>query len=325
MPKSNDSPQLITSLPLTAEAREDLLDQLFAEDMPHHGELFVPGNSFYIHGTSHTQAQHMVKNLCSWLGIKPGYIGLEYESQPSSTTQGQRHSIFLESRVVKDEFLLGAALAHALVRYLLEERKQIHLLDPSEQLSLVATGTIVFGLGIVTANGLYPGKTHSKDHRELLGTIPLSEYMAMLHGFLWQRAIPEHAYANSLAPWTAQSLNVPKAKKPILIVQQQYHLDRQKRYERIGLIWIILLVVGLGSFVLFQRVKPLSSEAKKLQEQIVLLQQLKRTCNNSVSYTKQYADMSDIQTIRSINAEELRCKSLENQLLSAQQTYEQTR
>jgi hypothetical protein len=320
MPDS-DSPQLITTLPLTAEAREELLEKLFAQELPHHGELFVPGNSFYIHGTSHVQAAHMLKSLCHWLGIKPGYIGLEFESNPTVVSQGQRHSIFLESRVVKNELLLGAMLAHALVRFLLEERKQIHLLDANEQLSLVATGTIVFGLGIVTANALQPGLSHKQDHKNLLGSVPVSEYGAMLHGFLWQRAVPEHAYLNSLAPWTARLLGVKKAKKPILAIKQQYHTELQKRYQLVGLVWVALLSIGIGSFTLLQRVKPLSPRAQELQEQIVQLQVLREKCAVSVAYNKQYADMYDIQTERRINAEEMRCQSIQNELTNAEQSY----
>lgn len=320
MPDS-DSPQLITTLPLTAEAREELLEKLFAQELPHYGELFVPGNSFYIHGTSHAQAVHMLKSLCHWLGIKPGYIGLEFESRPAVNTQGQRHSIFLESRVVKNELLLGATLAHALVRYSLEERKQIHLIEANEQLSLVSTGSVVFGLGIVTANALQPGLSHKQDHKNLLGSVPVGEYVAMLHGFLWQHAVPEHAYASSLAPWAAKLLGVKKPKKPILAIKQQYHTELQKRFQRVGLAWIALLSIGIGGFMLLQRVKPLSPRAKELQEQITQLQKQREQCAVSVAYNKQYADMYDIQTERRINAEEMRCRSIQNELTSAEQSY----
>lgn len=323
MPNDTPTSPLITSLPLTAEAREDLLEQLFASELPHHGEIFVPGSSFYVHGTTHAQAKHMLKALCTWLGIKPGYIGIEFESMPSTAAQGQRHTIFLESNVVKDELLLGAVLAHALVRYLLEERKQVHLFDPNEQLSLVATGTVVFGLGIVILNALRPSRKYTKYRHELLGTLPLHEYGAMVHGFLWQRAVPQHAFMQNLTPWSAQILQVPKSKKPIPIIRQQYHFQQQKRYEIIGLVWLLFLVICIGGFVIFQRVKPDSQEIKDLKERVALLQGLKQKCSDTLNYTKLYADMTDILTVRSVNTEELRCKSLSNELLSAEQALNQ--
>lgn len=321
---NQENPQLITTLPLTAEAREDLLAGLVAEELPHYGELFVPGNSFYVHGTPQARANHMAKSLCTWLGIKPGYIGLKLESAPPTSTQGQRHTIFLESHVLRDEFLLGATLAHALVRYILEERKQIHLLDPMDQLSLVATGTVVFGLGVVVANGLNPSKFHQKDTNNLLGNLPVSEYGAMLHGFLWQRGVPEHSYMNSLTPWVTKVLGAPKPTHPILAIKHQTHELRSKRYQKFGLLWIAALSLGIGAFLLVQRVRPQTGEARSLQEKIMLLQELKQVCNNSVDYTTHYSDLSDIQVVRRINAEAARCKSLQNQLHEAERSYEKT-
>lgn len=317
-----ETPSLITSLPLTAEAREKFLMKIFHGELPHQGELFVPGNSFYIHGSSHAKASHMVHKLCEWLGIKPGYIGLKFESQPEASSPGHHHTIFIETRVVHNEMLLGAVLAHALTRYLLEERKQVHMTDAFEQLSITATATIVFGLGIVVANGLQPGRVYARDRDELLGDLPKGEYGAMLHGFLWQRAIPTHAYINSLAPWTSELLGVERGKRPVLAVRQLFHTERQRKYQTIGLWWSGLIVITIAGFVATQALGLDNRHARELHEKVRLYEQLVISCNNSLAYTKQYSDLSDIQTQRAVNAEELRCTSLENRLKNAQTAYE---
>lgn len=313
---------LITTLPLTAEAREKFLAELFQDELPHMGELFVPGNSFYIHGSSHARALHMLGNLCEWLGIKPGYIGVEFESHPEADLPGHRHTIFIESSVARNEMLLGATLAHALTRYLFEERKQIRVADTYEQLSVLATATIVFGLGVVVANGLEPGQRYTAVRGELLGDVPPREYGAMLLGFLWQRAIPEHAYINSLAPWTSKLLGVTPSKRPINAVRQLVHAQRQKKYQTIGLWWVSFIVLMIVVYLVAHMRGLHNPQAAQLKEKVRLHEKLVSTCKSSLAYTTQYSDLSDIQTQRAVNAEELRCKSLENQLESAQNAYE---
>lgn len=311
--------QLITGLPLTAEARESMLERLFRDDIPHTGELFIPGHQFYIQGTPQIQARHILKTLCHWLGIKPGYIGLQFETQPDNEAPGHRHTIFLERYVMHDELLLGATIAHALTRYLLEQRKHIYLHDSGEQQSLIATGTIVFGLGLIVINGLDSNtKQAQKNRHELLGALPQREYAAMLLCFLHQRSIATRSYQNHLAPSAAVLLGAPKPKKPIPIMHERYHLRQQKRFEKIGIAWLLLLSIGLGVFIVLQGADAHDDDRRKLETEVTTLKKQKKECDRSVAYSKQYTDTSDLQTVRNNNAAALRCESLGNQLRSAE-------
>ena len=307
---------LVTSMPLTAEARESWLHDMFSELLPHYGELLVPRDSFYDGPSSHKRAQHVLKNLCAWLGIKPGYVGLIFESDPEEDSGG-RYNIYLESAVVRDDFLLGATLAMALTRYLLEEKKQIHL-PADEQRLLIGTASILFGLGLVIANGL-----HHEDHdAQLLGSLSASQYAAMLHGFFRQRRIAMRMYQAYLPPWTAQLLDVPKPARLGRIAAEAYHRQRHGRYQTIGVIWIIILVLGLGGYVLFQRAQSESPETRQKHEQLELLQYVHNECVKTYEYNRRFVDTSDLQAERNMNAEAARCQSIGNELKNAQFEYQ---
>lgn len=321
MAKKPTSPNhLITSLPLTAEAREQLLTELFADKLPHIGELFVPGNGFYVNGNPEQQAKHMVQDLCEWLGVKPGYIGLEFESEvKQQPTKIHIHTIYVDIETANNELLLGAMLAHALVRYVIEEKMQIFLKNTDDQHSLLATGTIVFGLGVVTANGLIPSKKYSDKIKEILGPLPKSEYGAMLYGYIWQHNIPEQNYENCLAPWTATMIGISKSKNPTQLVKRQYLNDLHMRYQTIGISWVVIVGVIVGGFLVLNRVSPPNKQVMSLQQQMRQLQFDKQSCEDQVAYDRLYTDTTDLQAQRAINAQKQRCTSLDNQLKNIDQ------
>ncbi len=310
-----DSAPLITSVPLTAEAREEWLHDLFADSLNHYGELFIPRDSFYSGLGASQKAERMLKVLCEWLTIKPGYISLEFESNPKAK-KPKHYCVYIESHVAQSEFLLAAKLAIALTRYLLEEKKQIHL-NADEQRALIATASVTFGLGIVLANGM----EHDHDVIELLGPTPPSEYAAMVHGFTRQRSMPLRLYQAYLAPWAAELLDVKKPKRPSRAVAHAYANERHKRYQLIGIVWLLVVAIGIGGFVVSQRAIPESKSSKEAHENMDFMRDLYSKCDASYGYNKQFTDATDLQAERSLRAEATRCQSLKNEYESAQSYY----
>lgn len=315
----------LTKVPLTAEAREKLLEELFADELPHPGELFIPDDSFYNANTGHKQAEHMMKLLCRWLGIKPGYIGLEFEFSKNTTVDGRRYTIYIELSTLKDEFVLGGFLAHALTCYLVEQRKQIHLPDTDQHAALLASASIMFGLAIVVMNGLDPSYNllqRLKHNISSLRGFPLSNYIQMSLSFFRRHQINQNTFHFSLAPWTEKRLGLKKFRRPSRAVHDVRHKIKVANSKLLGLGWLALLILCLGSFVIFQRIKPMSAKLKTAEQNVSLLNNLTRLCKDAVAYDRQYADTSDIQTVRALNAESLRCQSLENRYNAAEQHYQ---
>ncbi|HSX46796.1 MAG TPA: hypothetical protein VLF87_02295 [Patescibacteria group bacterium] len=314
---------LITDVPVAAEAREALLERLFASQLPHNGELFVPGDDFYGHQSPREQAGHMLVQLCTWLGIKPGYIALEIENSDRDVP-ASRYRIYIDQSSLINEFVLAAVLAHALCRYLLEERKQIRLPLPDQQAALLTTATVLFGLGLVISNGMVPGHAWLPNGRvkkstltTLLPDIPTEQYTHLLKGFLRRYDIPLSVYAFALAPWTAHRLKVPLPHHTTKVVAAAKHRVLMERMKLAGVAWLLFVSLGIGSFVLFQRAKPFSPQFKAANDQVSLLAQLIQTCESQVAYDRQYTDTSDIQSQRVVQAEDNRCQSLHNQYDSA--------
>lgn len=325
--QSTADQSLITEVPLTAEAREQLIIQLFADELPHTGEVFVPDDTFYVSGvTSHQVARHMVRQLCQWLGIKPGYIGLEFESGGGDRVDGSRYTIYLESAVLRDEFVLGGFLALVLTRYLLEERKQIRLPAHDQQASLLASASIVFGLGLVVSNGLRPSyklvNRFQRSRTSLLKGFPLANYEHMTLNFLRKYQVDHISYSHSLTPWAAKRMGVHAGKRLSHAVKAAQHKNRVASWKLAGVIWIGVVAFGIGGFVVLQHTKPLPAEAAAAKQTMALYQQLARACNDRVAYDQQYSDSGDIQAIRALNAEKQRCQSLQNQYEAAKQKYQ---
>lgn len=317
----------ITEVPLTAEAREKLIEQLFVDELPRTGEVFVPDDDFYYGTSSHKKAEHMVKVLCRWTGIKPGYIGLEFESGSSKTPDGKRYTIYLESSTLKDEFVLGAYLAYTLTRYLIEERKQIFLPEADQQAALLASASIVFGLGLVVANGISPAYSWVSRFRQhdthLLKNFPAYNYSQMTLNFLHKYRIDQNIYVHSLTPWTLKRMGLPKQRRTSHAIRDARHHIRVANAKLVGVCWILLLVVFIGGFVFIQRVRPLPRELAEASEKVSLFSELTRLCEDALAYDRRYSDTSDIQTMRSLNAEALRCQSLRNQHEAAERHYNQ--
>lgn len=316
---------LITEVPLTAEAREKFINQLFMDELPHQGEVFVPDDDFYRGSTAPKKAAHMVKMLCRWLGIKPGYINLELESGGTEVPDGSHYTIYVETSVLKDEFILGAYLAHALTRYLVEERKQVHLPETDQQAALLAGASVIFGLGPVIMNGLNPAYSWASDLRpsgHLLKNFPLSSYSHMTRNFLRKYRIDQASYLHSLTPWAVRRLGLPPSRHPSHAVRDARHSRRVANSKLAGVCWVVVLVIGISGFVFVQRVRPQSAETIEASQKVLLLHELTRVCADQLAYERQYADISDIQTVRALNAEALRCKSLQNHYEAAQRRLE---
>lgn len=313
-PNKTDTP-IITSVPLTAEAREGWLHEQFAEQIGHYGELFIPRDSFYQGKTPPQKANHMLQALCTWLSIKPGYIGLQLEGSHDAK-KSKHYEIFVDTQSQHNEFLLAATLAIALTRYWLEEKKQIHL-PADEQRALIATASVTFGLGIIIANGM----RHDEDASRLLGSIPPSEYAAMLHGYIHQKRLPNAYYHAYLAPWAADLLHIKKPRRPSHAVAWAYANERHERYQLLGLGWVLIIGFSIGIFVFAQRALPQSKNVREAYEQMTTAKSLYDTCRSSHEYNKQYTDAVDIQTERTLNAEAARCQSLKNQYEAATAHY----
>lgn len=317
----------VTNIPLTAESRETLLEKLFSEELPHPGEVFIPDDSFYLANVNtKKRAKHMVTSLCRWLGIKPGYIGLEFETGHGETADGTRHTIYIESFLLKDEFMLGAFLAYALTHYLVEERKQIRLTDTNQQEALLANASVMFGLGITVLNGLRSQHNWLKRIRGsqpvLLKSFPYITYLQLTRNYLRKYRIEPAMYNHSLVPWAAKGLGIDRSVRPTHAIRDIKHQIKVINIKLIGVGWILLLVLGIGGYTLLQRVSPISNNVREAEEKTVLLHNLVRLCNDELAYNRQYADHSDIQTMRALNAEELHCQSLKSQYDAANQEYQ---
>lgn len=320
---------LITEAPVTAEARESLLREQFSDDFPHDGKLLVPDDDFYISLEPTKQAAAMRDRLCAWLGIEAKRIGLVFEGAAHDANDSSHYRIFVEEVALRDEFVLGASLAHALVRYLLEDRKQIRLKARDQQDALIATASILFGLGVVISNGLLPRYTwleaagiHKQVHHELLGHVQPGQYHQQLRAYLKRYRIPEVHYAACCTPWTRHRLGIKPSKRPTHAIHVAKHQIQITRLKVIGTVWLGILVVGLASIVAFHRVLPPDPALQAAQDNANFLKHLSQDCHNSVAYQKQYTDTSDVLSQQTVDAQATRCTSLDNEYRSAQSYYE---
>ena len=322
-----EKPELITNVPITAEAREVWLKELFKNELPHGGELFIPSDAFYANGLPRMRAKAMLRQLCDWLGIKPADIKLAFQSDANDHPDGKHYTLFVEPEVLHDEFVLGGFLAMSLTRYLVEDRKNVHLVNADQQGALLADCSISFGLGLVVINGINPTygwlQTHLGHKNLLLKGFPLPNYTYMLKLFLRSHQVLLRRYGPALTPWAAQRLGVRPAKRPthaVALVRQHVRLANLKF---VGIIWLFILFGGIGIFVILQRPKPVNPAITTTQNDMNRLLNLKKLCEDSLSYDRQYTESTDIQTERVFNAEAARCKSLENQYQAAGQRYNQ--
>lgn len=319
------SDQLITDAPLTAEAREIILRETFDGDLPHDGKLFVPDDEFYVSTAPQKQARAMCDQLCVWLGIPKRHIGLVFEADAHDVNDASRYRIFIESDVLRNEYTLGATIAHALVRYLLEDRKHIRLEAREQQAALIATASILFGLGIVITNGLLPrylwleaAGLHQRLKLDLLGPVQPEQYHQQLRAYLKRYRIPTVYYAASCMPWTAQRLGIKLPKRTTHAVFAAKHTIHLTRLKVIGTVWLVIVILAMAGFTLLHRVAPINRTEQAAQDQATMYKQLSQLCHDTVAYDKQYTDTSDLMAERAINARETRCKSLDNQYQSAQ-------
>ncbi len=323
MAKATELPQpFITTVPLTAEAREQFIARLFTDELPNEGNVFVPGDDFYNGETRRREAKHMVALLCRWLGIKPGYIGLEFESGGGQIPDGRRHTIYIDNTTLENEFVLGGFLAYALTRYLVEERKQIHLPEPDQQAALLASSSIVFGLGLTIMNGINPTSSwlsyRLRHTTELLKEFPVSNYAHMTLKFLQKYRIDHISYSFALTPWASKHLGLHHIKRLSRAAADAKHQSRIANIKLAGITWLVLFTISIGTFLYTHQTRPLPSGIVEASRKADLLRGLTRTCNDRLAYDKQYADTSDLQTIRALSAEQLRCQSLQNQADTAQ-------
>lgn len=318
---------LLQDTPLTAEGRQELLKRLFGEEIPHPGELFIPDDDFYLANVApRKRAAHMIRKLCGWLGVKPGYVGL-YFDQAGTTKEpaGKRHTIFIDARILKDEFLLGAYLANSLTQYLVEERKRILLADINQQAALLANASVLFGFSVVVLNGFCMNKKSLLRRHTyapiLLKGYPYADYLQLSQNYFRKYQIDPLTYSHCLAPKAVKALHIPSPLRLTRAIHDLRHQVKARNMKLVGACWLLLLLLGICSFTLLQRVKPTSSVASEAQQKVLFLNELVRACREALAYDRKYADFGDIQAVRALNAQELRCQGLENQYESANQEY----
>ncbi len=323
------SETLITEAPLTTDAREALLREQFSADFPHDGKLLVPDDTFYTIANPIKQAKNMQQQLCDWLGIEPKRIGLVFEGQRLDPNDSSHYRIFVEKEAMHNEFVLGASLAHALVRYLIEDRKQIRLAARDQQDALIATASILFGLGLVISNGLLPRYPwleavgiHKRVGHQLLGHVQPGQFHQQLRAYLKRYRITEVHYAGCCTPWTAQRIGIrlpEKQSHAVHVAKHNVHITRLKLF---GTAWLMVMIAGLTSVVIFHRAMPVDRRVQAAQDRANFLKQLAQTCHDKVSYNKQYTDTSDVMGQQSLDAQLARCTSLDNEYRSAQADYD---
>jgi hypothetical protein len=297
-----------------------LLREQFHDDFPHDGKLLVPDDTFYVSTTPTKQAAAIRDQLCDWLGINKKQIGLVFEGEAHDANDSSHYRIFVETAALKNEFVLGASLAHALVRYIVEDRKHIRLQARDQQDALIATASILFGLGIVVSNGLMPRYTwleaagiHKQVHHELLGHVQPGQYHQQLRAYLKRYRIPEVHFAASCTPWTAHRLGIKLARKASHAVRVAKHQVHITRLKVIGTVWLGFMVIGLSGIVIFHRALPVDQRVQAAQDHVSFYKKLSDDCHDKVAYDKQYTDISDVLSQQTIDAEETRCTSFDHQ------------
>lgn len=237
-----------------ADAGLKLVERRFHGELPHNGELFLPNDDFYNGHDPRLQAQNMAKILGSWLGIKPGYIHLEFGSAKYKS-DSDKHHVILEQKVLHDEFVLGAKIAYELTRYLVEKRKQISLSQQDQHSALLANASVEFGLGLVILNGIKPKKlarrsrTHARKNIDLLNGFLPGAYAQMITNFTRKHHIDQSAYSHLLTPWAADAMYLKVASSPTHAVRDAKHKLRVASLKSAGVIWLGLLVLGMGIYV----------------------------------------------------------------------------
>lgn len=314
-----------SNAPLTSEARDAMLDNMLANVVPHYGELFIPDDSFYANIKGIKLAEHMAVLLCRWLGIKPGYIKVLLVSSHIGSEADECNIIRINQKTLANEFLLASEIACGLTAYLIEKRNQLRI---SDQSSMLAAASIKLGLGLIVANGMQPASEfigRLKYHRSKLPSRksnPVAvqpEYYVMLKGYLRKQGINPALYNRCLTPWAAKKLGIRSKQGQIHAVREARHaltVDTAKFY---GIIWLILVSCGIGGYMTYSRISARPKASAATHERVNVLAQLSRECKDSLAYERQYADLSDIQTVRNLNAFSLRCQSLENQHKAARQ------
>lgn len=284
-------------------------------------DILVPDNDFYgnirtkqgLENAAHTMQRHLK------LKSDVSYTFSHKVSWPGQCTIKRKKAIITLPRQALAKPLLAIAnIAHLLVHISLQEHRISHI-DPSENEKLVDLAAIYSGLGVVIVNGLHRGgwSSHLKQHKRpsCLGNLTEATFIQEL-----KKQLPvsiQTSLASSTVTWERKRLysNTSLLEKPRVIREADTYHDRSLRRAVSSLAALIVLVV-LGALLINRSpaytdttLRALKSDAEELRTAYTICAQRLEQLQRAVP--------DDFTSERTISAEQVTCKSLENRYNNA--------
>jgi len=272
--------------------------------------IFLPDENFYQKISSSEDVERMADTLFKWLGIKHKSIRFRIDSNQNDLViyekVGKYTRATLGWRCLKDPFLCGAALAHAILHHILLSRRKIRLENTDENETLTDLATIYAGFGIVIMNGL-------SDGTPVLGNMAPANYIAEFLDYVSDQQIVSgvwqpYVLPNVLSPFVTYDPVYEPAPYVTAFLQKR-RAAKRKLFALISLSFIIISAAAL--YVLYQP-RQLSAELAEQRDRVNVLKTQYAHCEETVRYKETHWDTSDIFIVRQIDADKTRCASLKS-------------
>lgn len=284
------------------------------------GKFFIPDDAFYALPCDDAGLKAQLKQLSLWVGFKPIGLKLTFDDLLTSDSvfnvRSSHPEILLHGRFRNNAYACGGLVAEGLMRYYLEFRKKTVLADSNEQQVFIDLAVIYGGLGLVALNkstSIWQQK-YPRLYASVISKVraPINNYPLLTRRFAKENGLELRALARYLCPWALAVLNLPPSINPVTYAKTA----AQKVYTSYTALVIIIMVIScgiaLGTYITSQRPVNLSAEQRQEKETIDILRKSHELCLDSVARKQKAYDENDFFITRSINADRLRCTSIQN-------------
>lgn len=303
---------------LTEEERLAEFERLFGQ-YQNKGKIFEPTVDFY-NGLNNVEGLLAgAKALYRWLGIKPYQLHVEFVGSNSTSNSGH---ITIPDAYQSQPYEVGALLAQAVIKHILEHRKQY---DTDEL--FMGFATIQCGFGLLVLNGL---------ERKPYKLLRMLGYNKGAGAPLQLTAFSTHDYANGVIEYASlyktdlvqhiaymtrstQSL-LSKAltlRTRHIATPKAVHSDNQNRLlwkvHALLLTLLVLIPVSTALYVWMQRPDQPSTAMVAQYQKLSSLEIAYNSCATEAQRQQNTYDQNDIFMQRQIDATLVRCASLRNQ------------
>ncbi len=306
---------------LTEEAKIDKIKSLLPKT-DRRGRFFLPDDVFYSSVLDNEGLKAITKQLTHWIGFKPSGLLVEFNNDIDANSifvvnQG-KPGVLINIRFKSNPFACAGLIAEGLMRYYLEYRKRIQLESTKDQQDLVSLGVIYSGLGIVAINQTtsFWQQKFPKLYDKLLKSrskIHINNYPEFTKKFAKDYGLEIGSFARYMCPWSLCALKLQSSYEPVGYATLAKSKIRKLHLTLTIVIATLLCGAAYGTYELSNNPIRLTDVQVQEKEAINILKNSYDACLKSVAQKEKiYDSKTDFFIERNINADRLRCTSIQN-------------